>query len=197
MQDKLNQAVNDAEASGDDPTILRSDTVAVQRLENEYRLTLNDYTQNDLLGDSPHDVQLLNSAHTHLPIQAQRSLAQNALGSWQTYQSAINTVLGDLQSGDLIGARVALAGAVERAHRFIRDSALATGFQSNARRSGGQRQRRARQVGPDADPGRGAADLRAGRCHRRRKRGGAAGGRIRGVGVVPIPSTPLRAEAGS
>lgn len=116
MQDKLNQAVNDAEASGDDPTILRSDTVAVQRLENEYRLTLNDYTQNDLLGDSPHDVQLLNSAHTHLPIQAQRSLAQNALGSWQTYQSAINTVLGDLQSGDLIGARVALAGAVERAH---------------------------------------------------------------------------------
>ncbi|HEV2404644.1 MAG TPA: hypothetical protein VGR88_04290 [Ktedonobacterales bacterium] len=61
LQDKLNQAVNDAQASGSEPAMLTSDTVSVQQLENQYNLTLANYLQFDMLGDHPRDVQV-----THL-----------------------------------------------------------------------------------------------------------------------------------
>ena len=116
LQDKLNQAVSDAQASGMDRAILASDTVAVQRLENQYNLTLSNYIQHDTLSDHPQDARLLASAHMTLPLQQQRQLSENALTSWQTYERSIDTVLQDLRANDLAGAQIALAGDVERAH---------------------------------------------------------------------------------
>ena len=116
LQDKLNQAVSDAQASGLEPAILTSDTVAVQRLENQYDLTLANYVQSGTLSDHPQDVRLLTWTHIQLPLQEQQLLTQSAKSSWRTYDDSINAVLQDLQNNDLADAQVALAGDVERAH---------------------------------------------------------------------------------
>ncbi|MGH2487474.1 MAG: hypothetical protein ACRDHE_15825, partial [Ktedonobacterales bacterium] len=116
LQDKLNQAVNDAQATGSDPVILSSDTVTVQRLENQYDLTLGHYFRYGMLSDYPQDARLLTAAHAQLPFQEQQLLTQSAKNSWQTYESSVNTVLLHLQHNDLTDAQIALAGDVERAH---------------------------------------------------------------------------------
>ncbi len=105
MNTSLNEVLATAAQSGV-ASASQSQTIPnVQKLASSYDSILTNYAQHGLISENPNQQALIDEAGSQDLITRQNTLASSALQTWHTYRDAQNSIISDIENGNLPAAQ--------------------------------------------------------------------------------------------
>ena len=105
MNTSLNEVLATAAQSGV-ASASQSQTIPnIQKLASSYDSILTNYAQHGLISENPNEQALIDEAGSQDLITRQNTLASSALQTWHTYRDAQNSIISDIENGNLPAAQ--------------------------------------------------------------------------------------------
>ncbi len=105
MSTSLNEVLAIAAQSGV-ASASQSQTIPnIQKLASSYDSILTNYAQHGLISENPNQQALIDEAGSQDSITRQNTLASSALQTWHTYRDAQNSIISDIENGNLPAAQ--------------------------------------------------------------------------------------------
>lgn len=105
MNTSLNEVLATAAQSGV-ASASQSQTIPnIQKLASSYDSILTNYAQHGLISENPNQQALIDEAGSQDLITRQNTLASSALQTWHTYRDAQNSIISDIENGNLPAAQ--------------------------------------------------------------------------------------------
>jgi HAMP domain-containing protein len=101
MNTSLNEVLATAAQSGVAAASQSQTIPNIQTLASSYDSILTSYAQHNLISENPNQQALVDEAGSQDLITRQNTLASSALQTWHTYRDAQNSIISDIENGNL------------------------------------------------------------------------------------------------
>jgi HAMP domain-containing protein len=105
MNTSLNEVLATAAQSGVAAASQSQTIPNIQKLASSYDSILTSYAQHNLISENPNQLALINEAGSQDLITRQNTLASSTLQTWHTYRDAQNSIISDIENGNLPAAQ--------------------------------------------------------------------------------------------